>query len=339
MTPEERVKQELEAATEEVALLEADARARSQQERDALIAEASRMAGRVEAFGVVSKFLTVSSLIQLKKIKESKIYREIPNVETWEKFCNTIGLSSKTVDENIRNLDTLGSEFLLTCQHFGLGYRELRQLKKATSSGDLVIEADAVVVDGETIPLNNKDELKEALENLVAEQNRRLKEKDEELKQKDELLHIKTESLKTVIAQKEAIIKSKDGVNAAQSETINRLSDELKKAKTTVSFDDGTHLESDPTYQALLKLQHEADILITKFQVASKRDDLSEFHQNIFGGLFMHFFKRLDDIRQTLTDKDEAHFFDNFYLTEADKLMAENMMTPSRYMHEKSDEQ
>ena len=59
-------------------------KAKQQEERETLIAEASRLTGRVEAFGFMSKVATVSHLMTLKKIKDSGIYKELPNIKTWE---------------------------------------------------------------------------------------------------------------------------------------------------------------------------------------------------------------------------------------------------------------
>ena len=51
---------------------------KAREEREALIAEASRLTGRVEAFNFTSQVATVATLINLQKIKESGIYKELP---------------------------------------------------------------------------------------------------------------------------------------------------------------------------------------------------------------------------------------------------------------------
>lgn len=320
---------------------QAEAAKAAAEEKEKLKEEALKLTGRAEAFNLISEFSTVSNLLTIKKIKESKIYMQIPGVETWEKYCKYVGFSRAKLDLDLDNLKVFGEKFIANVSNFGLGYRELRQLKSQVKSGNLEIkqEDNTVVIEGEVVSLDDKDELKEALEGLIAQQNKKLKEKDNEIKRKNDEL-----------AEKDKALNGKNTTNAAQAVTIKTLSDklneaeeavkakseELRKAKTIepAVFNDGTHIKNDPIYQGLLRLQGEVDSIIGSLMCVARRNDLSEFHQNIFGGLFMHFFKRLDDIRCELATKDNCHYYDNFYLTEADKLMAENMWTPSKYMHE-----
>lgn len=65
-----------------------------------------------------------------KKIKESGVYKELPNIKTWENYCKSVGFSRQKVDLDLQNLATFGEEFLLTVSSFGLGYRELWSLSK-----------------------------------------------------------------------------------------------------------------------------------------------------------------------------------------------------------------
>lgn len=166
----------------------------SQQEREALIAEAYRLTGRIEGVNFISKVATVSNLMMLRQIKESKIYKEMSGIGTWENYCESIGFSKRTVDEQLMNLNTLGTEFLETVSTFGIGYRELKKLRSAASEGTLSITDNSItieVIEGETtkqetIPLNDKDELKDALERIIAAKDEALAAKERELKaQKD----------------------------------------------------------------------------------------------------------------------------------------------------------
>ncbi|MDD2853859.1 MAG: hypothetical protein PHY09_18380, partial [Desulfuromonadaceae bacterium] len=82
--------------------------------REKRIAEAHEVIGRVQALSFIEKVTTVSSLVQLNKIKESKVYRDLPNIGTWEKYCDYLGWSRQKVDEDLRNLVTFGEGFLTT---------------------------------------------------------------------------------------------------------------------------------------------------------------------------------------------------------------------------------
>ncbi|MGE4496317.1 MAG: hypothetical protein AB7E48_00440 [Deferribacterales bacterium] len=167
----------------------------NQQEREALIAEAYRLTGRIEAFSTFAKFADVGTLIMLKQIKDNKIYKDMPSLGTWENYCQSIGMSRSKVDEDLKNLEMFGEAFLADIGSFGLGYRELRKLRSAASEGTLSITDNSItieVIDGETtkqetIPLNDKDELKEALERIITAKDEALAAKDRELKAQEKL--------------------------------------------------------------------------------------------------------------------------------------------------------
>ena len=83
---------------------------KEREEREALIAEAHRLAGKIEAFKFISNFADVGSLSLLKKIKESKVYKEMPTIKTWDNYCKSIGLSASKVDEDLNNIATFGEK-------------------------------------------------------------------------------------------------------------------------------------------------------------------------------------------------------------------------------------
>lgn len=140
------------------------------QHRETLIAQAHEVIGRVQSNLLMNKFTTVSNLIHLKQIKESKIYRDLPMVGTWDKYCDYIGLSRQKVDEDLANLAVFGEDFLLTSQQFGLGYREMRKLRQLTHDGSVVIEGECLRIPGdEPIPINedHAEELQVAIERII----------------------------------------------------------------------------------------------------------------------------------------------------------------------------
>ncbi|MDD5106084.1 MAG: hypothetical protein PHC49_10755 [Desulfuromonadaceae bacterium] len=148
--------------------------------REKRIAEAHEIIGRVQALSFIEKVTTISSLVQLSKIKESKVYRDLPNIGTWEKYCDYIGLTRQKVDEDLRNLATFGEQFLTTCQQFSLGYRDMRKLKQLTHEGSVIIDGDCLVIADESpIPIDqdHAEELQAAIERIItdrAEMNKRL---------------------------------------------------------------------------------------------------------------------------------------------------------------------
>ena len=177
-----------------------------QAEREARIAEAHEVAGRVQAFNFVGKVLTVGSLVQLKNIKESKAYADLPNIGTWESYCKYLGLSRQKVDEDLGNLADFGEQFLLTVGTFSLGYRELRKLRKLTHDGSVQIEDNIITIGDESIPIDKEhtEDLHAAIEKIL-ENNTALTQRVTKLeKHKDALVKEETKGL---VMEKKALLE------------------------------------------------------------------------------------------------------------------------------------
>ena len=272
-------------------------REKEREEREALIAEASRLTGRVEAFNVTSKFLTVSTLITLNNIKENKIYKELKGCETWDKYCNSLGFSSKKIDEDLRNLNTFGEEFLLTGQQLGFGYRELRSLSKQVKSGSLEIKDESVVIDGEVIPLDDKDELRDALDTL-------LKSKYKEIEEKDKLLKDKEMQLEVVRETKDGFARRMD---KAEEEAV-KYKKEIEKLKNNKpSFKNVSDVDAED-FQKLLNLEQQWRDLFNALKNATDDDKLSSFNKSMLGGIVAQILIMLDDFRMQLNGKSEFYF-------------------------------
>ncbi len=177
-----------------------------QQKRERLIAAVHEVAGRVQALTLMSKFGDIASFVCLKEIKESKLYRDLPNVGTWEDFCNYLGKSRRTVDEQLQNLNVLGEEFLAICRQFSLSYKDLRKLRKIANNGDLTISDKSAIIAGESIPLDpeHKDDLEAAIESLLEEKDRQLEDKEAALRSKNRVLE---EKEKVINKQEKIILK------------------------------------------------------------------------------------------------------------------------------------
>ena len=115
------------------------------------IAEAHEAMGMIKAFGFVNKLLTVGTLKILTEIKNNKKYKglvtyidgKLTTVGSWEQYCKACGFSVNKVDEDLLNLSVLGEEFLEDSQRLGLGYRDLRKLRKLPDDARAeIVEAD-----------------------------------------------------------------------------------------------------------------------------------------------------------------------------------------------------
>lgn len=297
---------------------------KEQAEREALIAEASRLTGRVEAFGFMSKVLTVSSLMTLKKIKESGAYKELPNCNTWADYCKSIGFSSKKIDEDLRNLNIFGEEFLLTVSTFGLGYRELRSLSKQVKTGNLEVKEESLIIDGEVIPLNDKDELRDALDTLLKSKYKEIEEKDKLLKDKDILLSIVRET-KDSFARRMDKAEEEAEKYKKEISVLNNNIEQLKKNKP--SFKNVSEADSED-FNKLLTLESDWRDLFNSLKNATNDDNLSSFNKSMLGGIVAQILVMLDDFRMQLNGKSEFYF----HGVNIDEEHLNNQISPSDFL-------
>lgn len=286
---------------------------KQQQERVALIAEASRLTGRVEAFNVTSKFLTVSTLITLNNIKENKIYKELKGCETWDKYCNSLGFSSKKIDEDLRNLNTFGEEFLLTGQQLGFGYRELRSLSKQVKSGSLEIKDESVVIDGEVIPLDDKDELRDALDTLLKSKYKEIEELKDEIKTKESIIEDKEHDIKRLQSSNNTFFKEKEAAER-----------ELKYLKAEGSIN-GIPLEDNPDFQSIKQCENESSILIERLTRLAEKD-LSKFNKSMLGSTVIKIMNDMHNLHQELCSKGISDYFGDAFVDD-DVIDAEDAVT------------
>lgn len=300
-------------------------KAKQQEEREALIAEASRLTGRVEAFGFMSKVATVSHLMTLKKIKDSGIYKELPNIKTWEEYCKSIGYTRRHIDDQLESLNLLGSEFLETGFQFGLGYRDLKQLKKEIKAGNLEVKDAEVIIDGEVIPLDDKDELRDALDTLLKSKYKEIEELKDEIKNKESIIEDKEHDIKRLQASNNTFFKEKE-----QAER------ELKYLKAEGSIN-GILLDDNPDFQAIKQCENESSILIERLiRLAEK--DLSKFNKSMLGGTVIKIMNNMHNLHQELCSKGISDYFGDAFVDD-DVIDAENnVVTPNMYLNNQGKE-
>jgi len=177
-----------------------------QEKKGKLIAETYRMMGRIESARMFEKLGTVSSLVWLKQVKESRIYKDILGMGSWESFCNRLGISRAKADIDIQNLNSFGEEFLLTVSSFKVGYRDLRKLRMAVSEGEITIGSECLEVDGEKIPLDvdHKDALEAVIERVIIQKEEKVQELKKLENNKDKIIKEETKGLKV---ERDALIK------------------------------------------------------------------------------------------------------------------------------------
>ena len=185
------------------------------------LAEAHEAMGMLKGFNFIGKLLTVSSLKVLHEIKNSKKYKglsyidqdgKLLTVSSWADYCRACGLTEKKVDEDLLNLSKLGEDFLENSQRLGLGYRDLRKLRK------LPEDARAEIVDAEFSETADKEELLEKIEELTAKHAQEKQILEGQLKQS----HANYEAQSKVLKNK--------------NDRINQLDIELEKKKNHINI-------------------------------------------------------------------------------------------------------
>ena len=298
---------------------------KQQQEREALIVEASRLTGRVEAFNFTSQVATVATLINLQKIKESGIYKELPNINTWEDYCKSIGFSRRKIDEDLQNLNTFGENFLATGRQLGLGYRDLRSLSKEVKAGNLEVKEAEVIIDGEVIPLDDKDELRDALETLLKSKYKEIEELKDEIKNKESIIEDKEHDIERLQASNNTFFKEKE-----QAER------ELKYLKAEGSIN-GIPLEDNPDFQAIKQCENESSILIERLiRLAEK--DLSKFNKSMLGGTVIKIMNDMHNLHQELCSLGISEYFGDAFIDD-DVIDAEDAVTtPNMFLKQRGNE-
>lgn len=313
---------------------------KQQQEREALIAEASRLTGRVEAFNFTSQVATVATLVNLQKIKESGIYKELPNIKTWEEYCNIIGFSRRKVDEDLQNLNTFGENFLATGRQLGLGYRELRSLSKQVKSGNLEVRDAEVIIDGEVIPLDDKDELRDALDTL-------LKSKYKEIEEKDELLKVRENEITTIREIKDNEIARLQESNKNFFKDKQKAEKELADLKGVGTIH-GITIEENADFQKIADIERELEVMYNHMCVVLKReykekqeddtykiiklDELSDFNKKKLGAVVIKAMNLLHDFHQELCALGVTDYYGEAFMPDEVIEADGRLETPADYL-------
>lgn len=177
----------MDVATYEAGREEEKQRSVEQTDRESRIAQCHEGIGRIQAAGAFRKLATVAEIVWLRDQKEMKVYRDLPNIGTWDKFCIYLKKDRRTVDEDIQNLATFGEDFLETSRQLSIGYRELRTLRQLTHDGSVIIDGDCLVIDTESIPIDqdHAEELQTAIERILTDRqeiNKRLTRLEKDFK-------------------------------------------------------------------------------------------------------------------------------------------------------------
>ena len=193
--------------------------------------------GAIKMAAITRKFVCVTEIEMLADIKQSKQYKDLPMivngksvfVTTWEQFCNAIGSSVETIDNNIRNYQRMGGEFFEYAQNAGIPQRTLAQIGRLPAADrEMVIE---MAQKEET----TKDAVLQVLEQIMA---KHAAEKEQAAAEKAEL-ESRVQDLQETAAAKDKVIADK---NAKVDELAEKLAKKQSGAKEPKPADVGSEL-------------------------------------------------------------------------------------------------
>ncbi len=228
-TPEDSRNAEAARAEQAAAPVVADLRAQNLTMPKAELAQSLRLAetvGSIATFQLNEAINRVGALKALAEIRESKAYKgltvmdrrsgETVKVSTWEEFCNAQGYSYRKIAEDLQNRATFGGNLLEMQEALGLGYRDLRLLRKGIAE---LPPAEREAILAEVDAADGPEAMKDKLAELKLELARAKVEKKE---------------MEESLAAKEKVSKAKGERLDALEEKINRLTsmapDEQQKA-------------------------------------------------------------------------------------------------------------
>ena len=165
----------------------------------------AKTVGSIAAFQFNEAVNRVATLKAFAEIRDFKAYKglsvqnaagDVVTVNTWEEFCNAHGYSKRKIDEDLQNLAAFGDNLLEMQEALGLGYRDLRLLRKGIAQ--LPPEERQAILD-EVQSAEGPEELKDRLADLrteLAEVKAKTHELSATLKAKERSPRKKAPSLK-----------------------------------------------------------------------------------------------------------------------------------------------
>lgn len=170
--------------------------------------------GRKQVNESLQKLLTVTDLMDLKAIKESKQFKglrfpvdgKLVTITTWEAYCSQVeGRSVEAIDLDLKNMLELGNGLFEATRQLGIGPATMRSLRKLPDD-----QKDELL---EIANTGDKDVFLQTIDDLSA---RHAKEKEAAAK-----------AAATALAVAEEKLAAKDRVLAANSATIAHLHEQL----------------------------------------------------------------------------------------------------------------
>jgi len=232
MDEREIVKTTHEAANEiaqaEIFRNRQDEKSRQQEEDE--IYRAGEADGAIGSHNLHVGLGMVSRLIRIRRVKDEKLYRYMPDIVTWDAFCEKrLKQDRRTVERDLDNLAVLGEQFLDLCVQFSVSKKDIRRLRYAASEGEILIEDKTVTIGGELIPFDpdHAEDLEAAIEGVLEKKDKAIEELESTVKAKERSISAYNKTIaeqEKVIAKHERKLKEK-GLVPGEEEFYLQLTD------------------------------------------------------------------------------------------------------------------
>lgn len=187
--------------------------AMSEQQKAAAVVH--QRIGRRQMMSVMSKLVTVTDLVDLQNLKESKAYKNYTTLDgtgnsvtitTWKEYCEIIeSRSVESVDLDLKNLNALGPELFESMRNVGIGPSTMRLMRQLPDDDKQLIQ--------QAVNTSDKDELAEFVEQIITKNARDKAELSKKLEEAT------------------ATIEAKDSVAKTNVERINELQEKVARIK------------------------------------------------------------------------------------------------------------
>jgi len=199
--------------------------------------------GKIKSMMFSEEQAKLFKILFLKRARESKDYREVYGM-TWEAFCKCVGVSDRTADQWLKDLEQLTVTFSAKFADFsGCDFNKIKYLAKAVSANIAEIKGNTIIYQGEEIPLTpeHKDEIQALLEKLEESYKAQLEEKSAVIRTKDKLI----QSQGDLVHRQEKTISKFEREAAKQGLTLEEDAFIKKVENLRIGFD-GYMLSLDP---------------------------------------------------------------------------------------------
>jgi len=256
---------EFERAAEDesdLIILKARQMAKDQEEFSAAMERTHQAIGRVQIGTLAARQLSLQSLVDLRRLKESGEYKKAG--KTWATCCREGGWNRRNADRLIENLRPLALEFLDNLSNFRFSTIEAKriamlgtsvQLRDASKLDKLSNSEAAIIIDEREVPFDeiHREEILTIVDEALSKREKEAKKAEKELKEANKEHETEKKSLLKEIERLKPFDPEDKGLDRSlkQMEEIEKGFNEWENGLRRFCFD--KRLDTHPEIQARIE--------------------------------------------------------------------------------------